>query len=89
MDEIPPRILLGLVEDLPDEGALAAAVQGGREFQGWGVDRHILANVWDLIAAANTDPKKKPPQHPRPNKRKPAGPSMRDLARAATRQQRG
>ena len=87
IDEVPPRILLALVEGLPDTSAYAASTQGGREYQGWGVDRHMAANLWDLLAAVNTDPKKRPPQHPRPNKRKPTGPTMRDLVRAATRQQ--
>lgn len=65
----PARILLSLVEELPDDGAFAASVQGGPEFRGWGVDRHMFANLWDLTAQVATDPKKRPPRHPRPVKK--------------------
>jgi hypothetical protein len=41
--------LLALVEELPDTSAYAAAVQGGREYRGWGWDRHIFAALFDAI----------------------------------------
>lgn len=91
LDEVPPRILLALAEDLQFEphSAFAASLQGGPQYRGWGVDRHMAANLWDLTAAVNTAPKKKAPQHPRPTKRKATGPTMRELVRAATQQNRG
>jgi len=68
--ELPPRVVLALVEDLQYvNGAFAASVQGGAEFRGWGVDRHMLANLYDLSAAigwAGSRSPKKAPTHPRP-----------------------
>lgn len=93
VDEVPPRILLALVEELPDYEAFAASIQGGREFRGWGGDRHMLANLWDITAltggALESKGSKKAPKFPRPGKKKSSGPTMRDLVRAATRQQGG
>ena len=34
---------------LPDDSLTAALASGGREHFGWGVDRHILADVFDAI----------------------------------------
>lgn len=70
-----PRELLALVEDLQyRDGAFAASLLGGAEFRGWGVDRHMLANLWDLTAVANGVERgggsKKPPTHPRPGEKK-------------------
>lgn len=65
-----PRYLIGLIEQLPDDGALAASLQGGPEFRGWGRDRHMAADRWEMHLAELSDPKKgKPPSYPRPSKK--------------------
>jgi hypothetical protein len=72
IEELSPRILLALVGELPDNGSFAASVQGGREFQGWGIDRHMLANLYDATATAGGLTKKgakTPVEHYRPGKK--------------------
>lgn len=62
-----PRWLLTLISELPDDGALAASLQGGHEFRGWGHDRILRAALWNLTMAANHDRKKgKAPTWPTP-----------------------
>lgn len=70
-----PRYLLELVQWLPDDGAFAASLRGSRDHYGKGSVWHLLADQWDLsAAAAMAGSKKKPPQYPRPGvKKKPAG----------------
>lgn len=73
-----PRYLIGLIEQLPDAGALAASLQGGAEFRGWGRDRHMAADVIDILVAANSQKKAKP--YPRPTPKKQAqGRSLRSM----------
>ncbi|WP_413800090.1 hypothetical protein [Streptomyces iranensis] len=47
-----PRLLLALVEELPDESAFAAAVRGGPQHLGWTVTAHLLASVIDAVGEA-------------------------------------
>lgn len=68
--------MLALVEWFPADGAYSACVQdaapaglggeaqGPHRFYGRGLAWHMLADVWDVIAAANGG--KKAPTHPRP-----------------------
>jgi hypothetical protein len=51
-DPMAPRLLLALVEELPDDSALAAAVRGGPEHRGWTVTAHLLACVIDAVGEA-------------------------------------
>jgi hypothetical protein len=74
-----PAYVLDLITQLPDDSAFAASVQGGREFRGWGFDRHVNVAVLDalqalayILRAVNGDKKAKPPEpFPRPGTRKP------------------
>ena len=64
-----PREVLALVEGLPEGCRFHAQVAGGdkwREFVGWGKDRHMAADMFDLFVQVNTDSKKKPFRYPRP-----------------------
>lgn len=75
-----PRYLIGLIELLPDDGALIASLQGGSEFRGWGRDRHLAADVVDILIAANTDPKRGKPQFvERPTNKKKNQQSLRSM----------
>lgn len=77
--EWPPREVLALVEVLPPTSRLWAHVQGGddwRDYWGWGIDRHMQADIWDITALGNgvqtSKSNKKPPKYPRPrDKNKP------------------
>lgn len=51
-EPVAPRLLLALVEELPDDSALAAAVRGGPEHRGWTVTAHLLASVIDAVGEA-------------------------------------
>lgn len=70
-----PRQVLALIRQLPPESRTVAALRGGDQFQGWGVDRYLLANVIDAInqntyafIAANSKRKPKAPKPvPRPS----------------------
>jgi hypothetical protein len=44
-----PRQILTLVRQLPLESATVAAIRGGHQFRGWGVDRYMMANVVDAV----------------------------------------
>lgn len=50
----PPRIVLALVEDLlhVPHTALPSSLNGDPETRGWGVDRHLVANLIDMTALA-------------------------------------
>lgn len=59
-----PSLVLALIRRLPDTSLTHALMRGGREHFGWGVDRHILADIYDsqnqtTRAAGNWE--KKPP----------------------------
>jgi hypothetical protein len=72
-----PRLVIELVARLPDDSLTAALMGGGRQFFGWGLDRYMVAELYDAINAqtrvtgnwAKKPPKIKP--FPRPDKKKP------------------
>lgn len=69
----PTQILL-LIKGLPLESATVAAMRGGDEFRGWGIDRYHTAALIDemrvntYVTAAAAGGKKKPPK-PEPSYR--------------------
>lgn len=74
-----PRLVLVLIEGLPDTSMFLAMRRGGLEFMGWGGDRAIMAAVFDAIRENTTYTghwkKGKPPDlptYPRPNEKKKA-----------------
>jgi hypothetical protein len=65
-----PRQILLLIKGLPLESATIAAMRGGVEFRGWGLDRYLSAALHDAVkentfafVAANS---KKKPTAPEP-----------------------
>lgn len=65
--------VLALVRRLPDTSLTVALASGGREHFGWGVDRHMAADIFDAInqntrATGNWSKGKAPkiPAWPRP-----------------------
>lgn len=46
---MPPALVLWHVQRLPDTSLTSALQAGGWEFFGWGLDRHIAADVHDAI----------------------------------------
>lgn len=67
---LSPRHVVSLIVWLPDDSALAAAAQGGREHLGWGTDRYMRAAQWNLTAAAAmAGSKRQPPTFPTPGKK--------------------
>lgn len=44
-----PRLVIALLQRLPDTSLTTALASGGREHFGWGVDRHIAADQFDAI----------------------------------------
>ena len=68
-----PRLVLALLQRLPDTSLTTALASGGREHFGWGHDRHLLADVYDALnqntRATGNWGKKGPPKiepYPRP-----------------------
>lgn len=55
------------VQGLPDFSLTEAHMHGGRQFYGWGQDRHILADIYDglMFNAEATGQYTKPPSFPR------------------------
>lgn len=82
-----PFLVLGLIRGLPDTSMCHAREAGGDWNLGWGVDRHIMAQIYDALnfnTAATGNWKKKPPKFkpfPRPKKpeAKPKKVSVLDL----------
>lgn len=64
--------MLALLEWIPDDGAMAASLRGGRHWLGWTRRAELAAATWDLHAAvahAKAGKKakgKKAPTYPRP-----------------------
>ncbi|GGU77204.1 hypothetical protein GCM10010211_48900 [Streptomyces albospinus] len=44
-----PALVLALVQRLPDTSLTVALASGGREHFGWGVDRHMAADIFDAV----------------------------------------
>ena len=69
-----PRLALALIDELPLESAYKAALQGGPQFQDWGVLEYLVANLIDAVqfnthvTILAAGPKKKP-QPPKPFER--------------------
>lgn len=79
---------------LPDTSLTSALFQGGREFYGWGQDRHLYADIYDALifnTRATGHWKKSPeiPNWPRPtskkNESKKSKASVKDLWAAFNR----
>ena len=67
---LTPGKVLRLLSQLGVESRTVAEMAGNRDLRGWTQDRAILADLWDLIAAVNTPPKKRRPRYPRPGGRR-------------------
>jgi len=70
-------LVLLYAQRLPDTSLTVALASGGRDHFGWGIDRHMLADVFDAInantkATGNWGRGKTPklPQWPRPTGKK-------------------
>ncbi|WP_367137891.1 hypothetical protein [Saccharothrix sp. HUAS TT1] len=68
-----PLYLLAHIRQLPIESRTVAAMRGGEQFNGWGVDRYFLAALIDAVhdqtyafVAANS---KRKPKRPKPIER--------------------
>lgn len=60
-----PRQILVLIRNLPLESATMAAIRGGSEFLGWGLDRYLTTSLIDAVkentfAFISANSKKKP-----------------------------
>lgn len=44
-----PSLVIQLAQRLPDTSLTVALASGGREHFGWGVDRHMLADLYDAV----------------------------------------
>jgi hypothetical protein len=44
-----PALVLALVQRLPDTSLTVALASGSRDHFGWGVDRHMQADIYDAI----------------------------------------
>lgn len=70
----PPSLVLELIRGLPDDSMTAALNQGGIQYLGWGVDRHMNASMYDALSvntAVSGNWRSKPPKfppYPRPQK---------------------
>lgn len=87
-----PRFVIALIQRLPDTSLTSALASGGRDFFGWGADRHIAADLFDAInqnTRATGNWGKKPPKidpRPRPGQKKAKGKtSVADIFKRFTR----
>ena len=65
--EWTPRLILGLLYELPEDSATVASIRGGDEWRGWTRQVSILADLFDaqnLNTQATGQWKKKPPKFP-------------------------
>ncbi|MEU0344242.1 hypothetical protein ABZ092_36210 [Streptomyces bobili] len=46
---LSPYFVMALVRRLPDTSLTVALASGGREHFGWGVDRHLNADIYDAL----------------------------------------
>ena len=44
-----PALVLSLVQRLPDTSLTIALASGGKAHFGWGVDRHLMADLYDAL----------------------------------------
>ena len=44
-----PSLVISLIASLSDTSRTLASIRGGPQFRGWGVDREILALLYDLL----------------------------------------
>jgi hypothetical protein len=93
--DLTPRAVLWLVEHLPQESATIAAMKGGGHFREWTTQNHLLAGVFNLLAAANRQRagkamRKAPIQPPKPKaqKRRPAGARVVRISELSSRANR-
>lgn len=89
---LTPRKVLLYIRGLPAESATVAAMRGGPQFYGWGVEMYMLANLLDAVRentyatmmAAGPKKKPKPPEpFQRPGKEKKSSNLFVQMARAA------
>lgn len=62
-----PKVVLRLAQGLPDVSLTVALASGGRDHYGWGVDRHMAADLYDAVNAntrATGNWQGKPPKFP-------------------------
>ena len=50
---VTPSFILTLINQLPMDSRYVAAVRGGREFQGWDIDRYIAVASLNALRASN------------------------------------
>ena len=68
-----------VIAGLPDTSLTSAMSAGGRQFYGWGVERYMMAEIYDALnlnTQATGQWKSKPPkfkEFPRPQMKKPEG----------------
>lgn len=72
-DDYSPVQLISLIRNLPLESRTVAALRGGEQFLGWGVDRYLMAQLIDsvnstayAVVASNS---KRKPKAPKPIRR--------------------
>lgn len=71
---LSPRLVIAYIRQLPPDSATVAAIRGGEQFRGWGVQAYLLANIIDSMkentyafVASNSKRKPKAPDpFPRP-----------------------
>ncbi len=44
-----PSLVIALAQRLPDTSLTVALASGGRQHFGWGVDRHLVADLYDAL----------------------------------------
>jgi hypothetical protein len=87
-----PRLVLGLLAELPEDAATVASIRGGDEWRGWTRGTGVLADLYDALnvnTRATGQWKRKPPKidpYPRPEqkkagKKKRRGQSIADVRR--------
>lgn len=72
-----PALVIALIQRLPDTSMTSALASGGKAHFGWGIDRHMTADLFDALqantaATGNWKKGRTPdlPQWPRPKARK-------------------
>lgn len=77
--EVPAAKAMRLLRWSPPGSAFRASIAGGPDHMLYLGGGHLVANVFDVIAAANTVQGKKPPTHPRPGGRQKQGRTLTNL----------